>query len=99
MAVNPIRRKAMLVAIVAGGFVAVAGAQSGGGPYRIDPAAIAGGGGTSTGDAYRLSGTFGQPATTRLSGSAYVLHDGFWAPAPGSAPSDLIFADGFDPGP
>ncbi|HET6546442.1 MAG TPA: hypothetical protein VFG55_06825 [Rhodanobacteraceae bacterium] len=96
---NPIRRKAMLVAIVAGGFVAVAAAQSGGGPYLIDPAAIAGGGGTSSGGAYRLSGTFGQPATARLSGSAYVLHDGFWAPSPGSSPIDPVFADGFDPGP
>ena len=75
-------------------FVAPARAQSGG-PYRIDPAVIAGGGATLSGGQFRLSGTIGQPATATLSASAYRLYDGFWTAA--SPSSDLIFANGFDP--
>ena len=78
-----------------GAFAASASAQSGGGPYRIDPATIAGGGATLSGGQFKLSGTIGQPATSMLSASTYRLYDGFWAPA--SPSSDLIFANGFDP--
>ena len=70
-------------------------AQSSGGPFAIDPATIAGGGATLSGGQFRLSGTIGQPATAMLGASTYRLHDGFWKPV--SPPSDLIFADGFDP--
>jgi hypothetical protein len=72
-------------------------AQSGGGSYRIDPATIAGGGGTVAGGAYSLSGTFGQTMAATLAGPSYVLHDGFWSQGSGSAPGDAIFANGFDP--
>ena len=78
-----------------GTLAASARAQSGGGPYRIDPAAIAGGGATLNGGPFQLSGTIGQPATSTLGASNYRLYDGFWAPA--SPLSDLIFANGFDP--
>ena len=74
---------------------AVAIAQSSGGPYTIDKAVIASGGATLTGATFRLSGTVGQPATTRLSATGFSLNDGFWAPE-GPA-SDRIFSNGFDP--
>lgn len=78
-------------------FAAAAQAQSAGGPYVIAPATIAGGGATLAGGSFQLSGTIGQPATTVLSASSYRLYDGFWAPAPGVPPTDIIFANGFDP--
>ena len=84
----------VLALALPGTFGAPARAQSGG-PYRIDPAVIAGGGATLSGGQFRLSGTIGQPATSMLSASTYRLYDGFWAPA--SPSSDLIFANGFDP--
>jgi len=74
---------------------AAAVAQSSGGAYRVDPATTAAaGGGTASGASYRLSGTFGQAATTRLSGSAYSMQDGIWASA--AAQGDSIFANGFE---
>lgn len=67
-----------------------------GGAYRIDRAAIGDGGATSSGGAFRLSGTVGQPATDMLGAGGYRLYDGFWGPA--SLPAtDEIFANGFDP--
>ena len=71
--------------------------QSQGGAYRIDPAAVANGGGTSSGGSYSLSGTFGQYAAATLAASSFVMHDGIWAPSAGDAPVDDIFANGFDP--
>jgi hypothetical protein len=70
-------------------------AQSSGGPYRIDASVIAGGGASLSGSTFRLSGTVGQPATTRLVAGSFRLYSGFWAPA--EPESDEIFADGFDP--
>ena len=47
--------------------------------YSIESYVIAGGGGTSSGGDYTLSGTVGQPsAGTPLSGGAYTLQGGFW---------------------
>jgi len=69
--------------------------QSGGGAFRIDPVVVSGGGATLDGDAFRLSGTIGQPATALLSASGFQMHDGFWRPA--APTSDVIFANGFDP--
>jgi len=55
---------------------ATASAQS----YTIDWYKIAGGGGTSTGGTYAVSGTIGQPdASGVLSGGNYSLTGGFWA--------------------
>ncbi len=49
-------------------------------PYYIDWHKIAGGGGTSTGGVYALSGTIGQhDASTPLTGGPYSLTGGFWA--------------------
>lgn len=48
--------------------------------YNIDWYKIAGGGGTSSGGTYTLSGTIGQPdAGSQASGPGYVLTGGFWA--------------------
>jgi hypothetical protein len=46
--------------------------------YKIDWFTIDGGGGTSTGGAYSLSGTIGQPDAGTLSGGGFVLSGGFW---------------------
>ncbi len=48
--------------------------------YSIDWHKIAGGGGTSTGGQYSLSGTIGQQdAGSAISGGNYSLTGGFWA--------------------
>ena len=48
--------------------------------YSIDWYKIAGGGGTSTGATYQVSGTIGQPdASGALSGGQYSLTGGFWS--------------------
>jgi len=48
--------------------------------YSIDWHKIAGGGGTSTGGVYAISGTIGQhDASTPLTGGQYSLTGGFWA--------------------
>ena len=48
--------------------------------YTIDWYKIAGGGGTSTGGTYQVSGTIGQPdAGANMSGGNYSLTGGFWS--------------------
>jgi hypothetical protein len=48
--------------------------------YSIDWSTIDGGGGTSTGGVYSVSGTIGQPdACAGMSGGQYSLTGGFWA--------------------
>src|ERR1700691_4954108 len=48
--------------------------------YTIDWYKIAGGGGTSTGATYQVSGTIGQPdASTAMTGGGYSLTGGFWS--------------------
>ena len=49
-------------------------------PYSIDWYKIAGGGGTSTGGTYQVSGTIGQPdAGGPMTGGNYSFTGGFWA--------------------
>jgi hypothetical protein len=58
------------------GMLFTARAQS----YSIDWYKIAGGGGTSTGATYQVSGTIGQPdAGGAMTGGNYSLTGGFWA--------------------
>ena len=57
--------------------------------YDLSWFTIAGGGGTSTGGNYSLTGTIGQPDAGTLSGGPYTITGGFWAaiaalPTPGS---------------
>ncbi len=47
--------------------------------YSIDWSTIDGGGGTSTGGVYTVSGTIGQPDAGTMSGGTYTLSGGFWS--------------------
>jgi hypothetical protein len=47
-------------------------------PFAIDWFTIDGGGGTSAGGSYSVSGTIGQPDAGTLSGGNYELVGGFW---------------------
>jgi len=47
--------------------------------YTIDWFTIDGGGGTSTGGVYSVSGTIGQPDAGTMSGGNYTLEGGFWS--------------------
>jgi len=47
--------------------------------YSIDWSTIDGGGGTSTGGVYSISGTIGQPDAGTMSGGNYTLEGGFWS--------------------
>ena len=47
--------------------------------YSIDWFTIDGGGGTSTGGVYSVSGTIGQPDAGSASGGSYSLIGGFWS--------------------
>ena len=91
------RRRLIATLAFASVFAAHVGAQSGGGPYRIESSVVAGGGGSLSGGQFQLRGTLGQAATTTLSASGYRFYAGFWPPVAGNAPTDLIFANGFDP--
>ena len=53
-----------------------------GGDYEISWYTIDGGGGTSTGGAYVLTGTIGQPDADWCSGGSYELLGGFWPGGP-----------------
>ena len=46
--------------------------------YSIDWHTIDGGGGTSTGGVYSVSGTIGQPDAGTMSGGSYSVEGGFW---------------------
>ena len=72
-----------------------ANAQSSGGPYQIETAVIASGGGPIAGGVYQITSTLGQPATMTLTGASYTLFNGFWSPV-GGVQGDFVFADGFD---
>lgn len=47
--------------------------------YSIDWSTVDGGGGTSTGGVYLVSGTIGQPDAGAMSGGNYTLQGGFWS--------------------
>jgi hypothetical protein len=46
--------------------------------YSVDWHTIDGGGGTSTGGVYAVTGTIGQPDAGTMSGGSYTLQGGFW---------------------
>jgi hypothetical protein len=56
------------------------------GQYSIDWHTVDGGGGTSAGGVYTVSGTVGQPDAGKLSGGSYTLEGGFWGGMSGAAP-------------
>jgi hypothetical protein len=47
--------------------------------YALDWHTIDGGGGTSTGGVYAVSGTIGQPDAGRMTGGPYAISGGFWS--------------------
>jgi len=65
--------------------------------YSIDWYTIDGGGGTSTGGDFQVSGTIGQPDAGAATGGPYQLVGGFWAftqsvvPPDGEVESDYFF--------
>ncbi|HEX3798859.1 MAG TPA: hypothetical protein VH413_09170 [Verrucomicrobiae bacterium] len=68
------RRSFAALLIAAGISASTAFAQT----YDISWHTIAGGGGTSSGGSYSVTGTIGQPAAGNLSGGSYSLTGGFW---------------------
>ncbi|MEM1330376.1 MAG: GC-type dockerin domain-anchored protein [Planctomycetota bacterium] len=93
-----IRSATLLVAALSGSLVAgAANAQ-----FSIDWYTIDGGGGTSSGGGFVLSGTIGQPdAGAPMTGGTFELIGGFWAFETGAvsacSPADLT-TDGSNPG-
>lgn len=81
------KRCILRCAILACLFVSAAPTQvATGGPYTLDQAAVANGGGTSTGTGYAVTGTAGQgPAGANPMGGNYSVRNGFWNP--GLAPT------------
>lgn len=82
-----------LIFFAAIAFTAVAGGFFSGGSEgvpTIDWYTIDGGGGTSTGGGFELSGTIGQPdAGPEMSGGGFTLTGGFWHTPPNDCPADL----------
>lgn len=64
----------VLVAALSAFAVSRASAQN----YSIDWFTIDGGGGTSTGGVYSVSGTIGQPDAGHMSGGNFTIDGGFW---------------------
>lgn len=62
------------IAAASAGLALTASAQN----YKIESSVIAGGGGTSTGGVYSVSGTIGQHDAGRLSGGNFTIEGGFW---------------------
>ena len=62
--------------------------------YSIDWFTVDGGGGTSSGGSFTLTGTIGQPDGGAVSGGNYTLEGGFWPaivlPSTGEAPTLFI---------
>ncbi len=65
-------------------------AQTGGG-YDLTWSTIDGGGGASSGGAYLLGGTIGQPDARAISGGNYTLVGGFWGGDLSGATSRYVY--------
>ena len=83
--------KMNLLSILAGALFLPASAHA---QYAIDWFTVDGGGGTSSGGSFTLTGTIGQTDAATLSGGNYSLQGGFWPaivlPATGEAPTMFI---------
>jgi hypothetical protein len=60
------------------GMAALVSAAAYAGDLNLNWFTVAGGGGTSTGGIYSVSGTIGQPDAGAMSGGSYALVGGFW---------------------
>ena len=86
-----------MISTVGLGLVCALGIASAGPAYSIEWSTIDGGGGTSTGGVYTLSGTIGQhDASGALTGGVYAIEGGFW-PGVSSGPSACNAADLAEP--
>ena len=72
--IRPLRLVVGLAAAILACAIRPAVAQS----YQVDWYTIDGGGGTSTGGVYSVSGTIGQPDAGTMSGGVYTIQGGFW---------------------
>src|SRR5436309_2850335 len=68
--------KSLRLILILGLFPLHATAQA---QFAIDWLTMDGGGGTSTGGVYSVSGTIGQPDAGSMSGGAYSVVGGFWS--------------------
>lgn len=71
--------KALMRRLTAGAALIAAVAAVNGQNYNLDWSSVDGGGGTSTGGVYVVSGTIGQPDAGSMSGGVYTLNGGFWS--------------------
>ena len=70
--------------------VSLAMAASAQAQFAITWWTVDGGGGTSSGGLFTLSGTIGQPDAGVLAGGSFAIHGGFWVGGSGTAcPADL----------
>jgi hypothetical protein len=74
--------KGVIVLLAGCALVAVPVLGQSSGPYILDWSTIDGGGGTSSGGSYVLSGTIGQPDAAYSAGGQYELLGGFWPGGP-----------------
>lgn len=61
-----------------------------GGTYDLTWSTLNGGGGTSSGGVFGLSGTIGQADAGEMSGGSYTLSGGFWLSTTAAAGHDLF---------
>ena len=61
--------------------------------YEISWYTVDGGGGTSSGGSYEISGTAGQPDAGAMGGGSYVLTGGYWEGTPLCVVDMLEFAE------
>ena len=76
---NTRQPKALLCGTLLATWIPVQGVQAQG--FAIDWFTMDGGGGISTGGAYSLSGTIGQPDAGSLTAASFKVEGGFWAAA------------------
>ena len=86
--IHALRWTALALAGLVGALAPTAGAHAGG--FELVSSTIDGGGGTSTGGDFSLTGTIGQPDAGASTGGSFSMEGGFWAaPAIPPCPEDL----------
>jgi len=80
---NRVAIRVVVAAFGVGGVGSSALAQ----PFTLDWYTVDGGGGTSTGGLFEVSGTIGQPDAGVMSGGNFTLTGGFWVFGAGGGPA------------
>ena len=73
------KRLRILITLVAVCLLTSSALASSEAAYQLNWYTVDGGGGTSTGGGYSLSGTIGQADAGAMSGGVYTLSGGFWS--------------------